>query len=29
MDMGMTRGEIDYVVSKRSFDRAESSPPVR
>ena len=29
MDMGMTRGEIEYVVSNRSFDREESGPPVR
>ena len=29
MDIGMTRGEIEYVVSNRSFDREESSPPVR
>ena len=28
-DIGMTRGEIEYVVSNRSFDRAESGPPVR
>ena len=29
MDIGMTRGEIEYVVSNRSFDREESGPPVR
>jgi uncharacterized protein YjiS (DUF1127 family) len=29
MDIGMTRGEIEYVVSTRSFDREESGPPVR
>jgi uncharacterized protein YjiS (DUF1127 family) len=29
MDIGMTRGEIEYVVSNRSFDREESDPPVR
>ena len=29
MDIGMTRGEIDYVVSNRSFDREKSDPPVR
>ena len=29
MDIGMTRGEIDYVVSNRSFDREKSGPPVR
>ena len=29
MDIGMTRGEIEYVVSNRCFDRAESGPPVR
>jgi uncharacterized protein YjiS (DUF1127 family) len=28
-DIGMTRGEIEYVVSNRSFDREESGPPVR
>jgi uncharacterized protein YjiS (DUF1127 family) len=28
MDIGMTRGEIEYVVSNRSFDREESGPPV-
>jgi uncharacterized protein YjiS (DUF1127 family) len=29
MDISMTRGEIEYVVSNRSFDREESGPPVR
>jgi len=29
MDIGMTRGEIEYVVSNRFFDREESGPPVR
>jgi uncharacterized protein YjiS (DUF1127 family) len=29
MDIGMTRGEIEYVVSNRSFDREASGPPVR
>ena len=29
MDIGMTRGEIEYVVSNRSFDREEAGPPVR
>jgi uncharacterized protein YjiS (DUF1127 family) len=29
MDIGMTRGEIEYVVSNRSFDREESGSPVR
>ena len=29
MDIGMTRGEIEYVVSNRSFDREESGPPAR
>ena len=29
MDIGMTRGEIEYVVSNRSFEREESGPPVR
>ena len=29
MDIGMTRGEIEYVVSNRSFDREASAPPVR
>jgi uncharacterized protein YjiS (DUF1127 family) len=29
MDIGMTRGEIEYVVWNRSFDREESGPPVR
>ena len=29
MDIGMTRGEIEYVVSNRSFDREESGPPIR
>ena len=29
MDIGMTRGEIEYVVSNRSFDREDSGPPVR
>ncbi|MBR1268466.1 DUF1127 domain-containing protein [Bradyrhizobium sp. AUGA SZCCT0222] len=29
MDIGMTRGEIEYVVSSRSFDREERGPPVR
>jgi uncharacterized protein YjiS (DUF1127 family) len=29
MDIGMTRGEIEYVVSNRSLDREESGPPVR
>ena len=29
MDIGMTRGEIEYVVSNRSFDREVSGPPVR
>jgi uncharacterized protein YjiS (DUF1127 family) len=29
MDIGMTRGEIEYVVSNRSFDRQESRPPVQ
>ena len=29
MDIGMTRGEIEYVVSNRSFDREGSGPPVR
>ena len=29
MDIGMTRGEIEYVVSNRSFDREESGPLVR
>ena len=29
MEIGMTRGEIEYVVSNRSFDREESGPPVR
>jgi uncharacterized protein YjiS (DUF1127 family) len=29
MDIGMTRGEIEYVVSNRSFDRGDSGPPVR
>jgi uncharacterized protein YjiS (DUF1127 family) len=28
-DIGMTRGEIEYVVSNRSFDREESGPLVR
>ena len=29
MDIGMTRGEIEYVVSNRSFDREASGPLVR
>ena len=29
MDIGMTRGEIEYVVSNRSFDREESGQSVR
>jgi uncharacterized protein YjiS (DUF1127 family) len=29
MDIGMTRGEIEYVVSNRSFDREGSRPPVQ
>ena len=29
MDIGMTRGEIEYVVSNRSFDREASDPLVR
>ena len=29
MDIGITRGEIEYVVSNRSFDHQESGPPVR
>ena len=29
MDIGMTRGEIEYVVSNRSFDREESGPLIR
>jgi uncharacterized protein YjiS (DUF1127 family) len=29
MDIGMTRGEIEYVVSNQSFDREESGPAVR
>ena len=29
MDIGMTRGEIEYVVSNRSIDREQSGPPVR
>ena len=28
-DIGITRGEVDYVVSNRSFDREESGPPIR
>jgi uncharacterized protein YjiS (DUF1127 family) len=28
-DIGMTRGEIEYVVSNRCFDREESDPPAR
>jgi uncharacterized protein YjiS (DUF1127 family) len=29
MDIGMTRGEIEYVVSNRPFDREVSGPPVQ
>jgi uncharacterized protein YjiS (DUF1127 family) len=29
MDIGMTRGEIEYVVSNRSFDREVSDPFLR
>ncbi|MBR1223883.1 MULTISPECIES: DUF1127 domain-containing protein [unclassified Bradyrhizobium] len=29
MDIGMTRGEIEYVVSSRSFDGEERAPPLR
>src|SRR5260370_16824109 len=28
MDIGMTPGEIEYVVSNRSFEPEESGPPV-
>ena len=29
MDIGVTRGEIEYVVSSRSFDGEERGPPLR
>jgi uncharacterized protein YjiS (DUF1127 family) len=28
LDIGMTRGEIEYAVSNTSFDREEPGPPV-